>query len=238
MYDNPIGDIPDNLIISAEQVFDNLMNAGSLLRIVYLFDINHENHKIISISSEYNDLCRQTEECIFIAGKAAYQEGNYELAKYWWHDVRIKPILYILGDKISDNNTNEIGIQYYDFIGEIFPNDQAIYEKKIYIYSYFGKWDDALKELEIARGINPDNQNINCLYGAALVYTKTNPREGIDLCILAITNEPDNLWLYERLSRMYMNLGEPDLARKWVEIALNRFPNREEPLNWLHNTND
>ena len=231
-------EIPIEYLIEAEKIFENNKSPAALRKTIYLLDISNNEEDIIDLASRNNEICSEDVACRFIAGKAAYHKGVYDLAKKWWADERIKPYVIRYGEILSDTGKNLLeGIQYYDFVKGIFPDELKLYEDKITIYSYYGKWNEALIDLEQARAINQNNQMINCFYGEALVYTRKNIYQGISLCELALSKEQNNVWLYEKLAALYIYLGDKESAKQVLQRAIENFPDREEPIYWLNNLN-
>lgn len=233
--DTPPQKIPDEELGIILNYFYQSQSGVTLGNYVLTASADQEYLEVIKLVSEYKEICMKSKYCRIQFGKVEYLSGNYSQAAWWWMDDQLLPLLKLIGrETFSPGEDPESALAYYHVLSSIFPEDAIIYKELGIIHRYWGEWKEAKDYFDVAHNLLPNDSTITCLYAESLVYLQQSMDIAFNLCIEALDKTTD-VWLYEKLSRMYEISGDIASARSWLVLASSRFNHRYEPLVWIAN---
>jgi len=88
-------------------------------------------------------------------------------------------------------------------------------------------YDKGLEVINIAERIMPANYTI-CNLKAILLFRLNRPKESISWFIRALKLQPENPEIYRNIGGFYLEMGKPDIARKYFETGLKIDPQNKK----------
>jgi len=144
-----------------------------------------------------------------------------------------------LKDRVSERERRQIEQTYYynagyDKIGlaiesgerllEIYPEDLPTRTFLAIFYRQIGQLDKSLEQVQALQNFAP--RNMFTMFQSALTYQVLNQHEkGIRTIEAYLEEVGDHLYGHELLARLYIDIGEYDLALREIDIALEIEPN-------------
>jgi len=190
--------------------------------------------QVIMIGQKHTDACLGRPSCKMLYIRAAFALDRIEIIRNLTIDDNIWRALAGKDAPLVETEEELSSYQlYYETLLSLFPGKPDLHKNLGSINRTMGHWNEALPYFEQALILDPDNSRYRCNLGEALQYTNEDPDRGLALCLEAIQQSPDDLWLYEKAGRLSARNGHCDEALKIYKEAIIRFPERLEPQQWL-----